>query len=451
MQFRTWSIVLSAIGVTLGCSSSETRPQTLLVVDTDLPVWGDARIQNRLAAVDSLRIEVYDPAGTKLRASRELLVANPSAWPLSFGIVGPARVRLLLYRASANDAPVFVDRLVDVAGPGDPANPIDRRRVQLQGDCLGRAASITGGRTCIDGTTLDGQSNVSTSIEGELAPSQNGTWSGAALAPCSAAPVEGTVCVPGGFVVLGDPRFTGLVPARETTTPLRMAIVAPLWMDVTEYTVGRFRKRIREGWVPSTDLPLGPADAETLRDCAYRGADVTTQDALPLNCVTRSLAAELCALDGGRLPTEAEWEHAARGPGLGRTFPWGEPQPKCCTASVDRTFGACIGTRLEPVGSHPSRAGCEGGGDVSVDGVLDLGGSVAELMGEPFIPLSECMASWGPGIARTGSCSGTSKTALSKGGDFSSGGAIAAAPLRRECSGPASIFGFRCVHAGAAR
>ncbi|MBX3470797.1 MAG: SUMF1/EgtB/PvdO family nonheme iron enzyme [Planctomycetes bacterium] len=86
---------------------------------------------------------------------------------------------------------------------------------------------------------------------------------------------------------------------------------------------------------------------------------------LPVTGVTPRQAAAFAAWRGGRLPTPAEWEKAARGPG-GATWPWGdEPDPAACNWA-----GAGHGRPLLP-GAMPR--------DASPYGVLDLAGNVAEL------------------------------------------------------------------------
>jgi len=92
----------------------------------------------------------------------------------------------------------------------------------------------------------------------------------------------------------------------------------------------------------------------------------------PVNCVDWGQADAFCRAAGKRLPSEEEWEWAARGGERGNAFPWGAAPAEEQVCWNKRPNGSVDGRRSGTckVGSHPS-------GD-SPDGVQDLGGNVWE-------------------------------------------------------------------------
>jgi formylglycine-generating enzyme required for sulfatase activity len=98
----------------------------------------------------------------------------------------------------------------------------------------------------------------------------------------------------------------------------------------------------------------------------------------PVVQVTWDGASRYCQFLGKHLPTEAQWELAARG-GERRRFPWGGAPARCDGVVSGRKarFGCEeLPQRLEDVGA--------GAQDVTADGIHDLGGSVAEWVQDAF-------------------------------------------------------------------
>jgi serine/threonine-protein kinase len=122
------------------------------------------------------------------------------------------------------------------------------------------------------------------------------------------------------------------------------------------------------------DAAAAPPDyAETLTRRCNAGRDARDN---PINCVDFAGAEAYCRFVGRRLPTEAEWEYAARG-AEGRAYAWGSEAPACGRACFGKS-GACEDRLQETAtcaaGARPA--------DRTPEGVFDLAGNVSEWVSD---------------------------------------------------------------------
>lgn len=170
------------------------------------------------------------------------------------------------------------------------------------------------------------------------------------------------VYVPEGFSQMGndDSWFNDQHPELEI-------YLDAFWIDKYEVTNGQYSICVQEG------VCSNPSEMSSFTREEYYG--IEEFDNFPVVYVNWHQTSEYCQWAGGSLPTEAQWEKAARGSD-GRTFPWGEEEPTCDHANFKLEDGECVGDTVS-TGSYPKGA--------SPYGALDMAGNVMEWVADWYI------------------------------------------------------------------
>ncbi len=209
------------------------------------------------------------------------------------------------------------------------------------------------------------------------------------------------VRIRGGSYTIGAP--AGDSRSADDATPAHAVTVAAFRIDRTEVTTAQFaeflnalpikplgvarggkatganfapadRSLFIESLEPrSTNVVIGLDDDEArigVRDGRF--VPDPGFDEHPVAETTWAAAGAYCAWRGARLPTEAEWEAAARGT-AGRVYPWGSAEPTTELATIRRRAADTL-----PVGSAPKGA--------TPEGLLDMAGSLAEWTSTLYRP-----------------------------------------------------------------
>ncbi|MCA9570159.1 MAG: formylglycine-generating enzyme family protein [Myxococcales bacterium] len=144
--------------------------------------------------------------------------------------------------------------------------------------------------------------------------------------------------IPGGTFTMGvqatDPDAPGHDPDAEPHEgPPHRVDLGAYWITETEVIVGAYRMCVEAGGCSEDEVSTAGGFSTY-----YPVAEAfdPQQDTMPVNSVSWQGAADFCAWIGGRLPTEAEWEFAARGPEA-RRWPWGS-EPHCAVPNSDDPF-----------------------------------------------------------------------------------------------------------------
>ena len=260
--------------------------------------------------------------------------------------------------------------------------------------------------------------------ENESKPTRKGhppSSAGAVLKPAAAphppAALLGQDGAPMVWVPAGE--FTmGSEQGDDDEQPIHRVVLDSFYLDTFEVTNGRFAKFVA---AIQSEPPWGFADQET----------PVVQADRPVRWVNWLEATGYCLWAGKRLPTEAEWEKAARGTD-GRTYPWGNDPPTAAHAVFGLTEGAetvsSIGNRH--LGSSPY-------------GVHDLAGNLYEWVTDWY---DEAFYTRPPARNPRGPVEGTTK--VQRGGSYINGPYRLRSAFRTK-GDPTEHdphVGFRCAH-----
>ena len=160
------------------------------------------------------------------------------------------------------------------------------------------------------------------------------------------------VLIPAGNFVMGD----------GEEAPQREVYIDAFYLDKYETMLSRYAKFLKAtGSVRAPDY--------------WEDAHLDTDGGLPVVGVDWRDAEAYCRWAGKRLPTEAEWEKAARGTD-GRKYPWGNEEPTSARANFGKSSESPYKGGLSPVGRHDAGK--------SPYGAQDLAGNAAEWVADWF-------------------------------------------------------------------
>ena len=218
---------------------------------------------------------------------------------------------------------------------------------------------------CGDGYVWAGHESCDGGLGGETCASLSPAFSGGSLACVGSCHWDTSGCtreaslmwltLAGGTFDMGN----ATVYSREQ--PVHAVTVGAFEMLATEVTVAQYEACVNDGGACTA--------AGTGTNCNW--SDSGYEDH-PVNCLDWQQAVEFCTWAGGRLPSEAEWEYAARsgGPSSSYKYPWGNDAATCTYAVLDDGGNGCGTGRTWSVCSKP--------GGNTVQGLCDMAGNVWE-------------------------------------------------------------------------
>jgi formylglycine-generating enzyme required for sulfatase activity len=211
--------------------------------------------------------------------------------------------------------------------------------------------------------------------------------------------IEGGTFSMGAQVDGGGPRPPSYEqPPHDVTVPT-------FEMLRTEVTVRQYRACVETDAGQCSE----PNGSPTVGDAGLCNWHTPGNDDHPVNCVNWSEGEAFCDWAGGRLPSEAEWEYAARSGTLQRKYPWGDVDPTCQYAVMDdpeHPLPGCGRGRTMPVCSKQAGS--------TAQGLCDMAGNAWEMVRDHWHDTYD-------GAPTDGSAwEGTSGHRVDRGGSFQS-------------------------------
>lgn len=219
---------------------------------------------------------------------------------------------------------------------------------------------------------------------------------------------------------------------KENEFPQHPVTLSDYFLDGDEVTVKEYAAFLDAYRDPRRFDPLQPIVESNSGYVAGAGFDDR-----PITFVSWIDAKTFCEFSGKTLPTEAQWERAAKGPAADATFPWGEMSPTCSVAvflasSMCEFSPANVGSRSPAGDSH--------------DGIHDLAGNVAEWVADWYAPYAGPDPSTDP--AGPDNADGALTLRVMRGGSFRDPEPAIRTTARwgADPSGRSEGVGFRCAY-----